>query len=228
MRYCDIPGGTTTADAEIDASDLSTVTHVEWKTASATGAKSDFLSAATNFEVLDVDVLPPNWGEPVKGIRSGLSVDREQFAVGERIPLHIRWENTAASDPLEQGECGDPEPDVEIQDAQHNVVKTIPTYRGCNGHGWGPFEIPRGKPLHMFTEFTTESGQVPPFVTPAAPTLPGPGVYFLVSVWAPRVLEKVEGETSAYLHNGAGKIGAVYATARSMPVRIEVVPRGNP
>lgn len=228
-RYCGIAGGTTSADAEIAASDLATLTHIEWRTAPAPGTKPAFLSVATHFEVRDVDSLPSNWGEPVKGIRAGLSVDRERFTVGDRVPLHVRWENVNASDSLGQGECGEPGPDVEIQDSQHQVLKTIPGSSDCmGGHGFGPFGIAKGKPQHDFREFTTASDPVPPFVTPAPPSLPGPGVYFLVSVWSARVLEKIDAEASAHRQIGARKIGAVYATARSTPVRIEVVPRGNP
>jgi hypothetical protein len=222
-RTCDIAGGTTNADANMAASDLATVTRIEWRTATTSGTKPVFLSVAAHFEVRDVDSLPSNWGEPTKGIRAGISVDRERFTSGERVPLHLRWENVNASDPLGQGECGDPKPDVEIQDSQHHVLKTIPTYSDCMGHGWGPFEISISKPQHIFREFNTVSDPVPPFVTPAPPMLLGPGIYFLVSVWSPRVLEKSDPVVLGR-QIGAGKMGAVYATARSTPVRIEVVP----
>jgi hypothetical protein len=178
--------------------------------------------------VLDSDSLPSNWGDPVKGIRAGLSVDSEKVKVGERVLLHLRWENINASDLLGQGECREPLPEVEIQDSQHHVLKTLPTYIICNSHGWGPFGIEKGKPQHIFREFTTAGDQAPSFGDAASPILPGPGVYFLVAVWSSRVLENVDAKASAPPGIGAFKFGAVYAVARSTPVRIEVLPRGNP
>jgi hypothetical protein len=135
-----------------------------------------FLTTATHFTVLDVDTLAPNWGETVEGIHAGLSVDRASFSAGERVPLHIRWDNVNAGEPLGQGECGDPEPALEIQDFQHNVLRTIPKYSMCNGHGWGPFTVQKGKAQRTFRELTTMSTRT---------GLPGPGVYYLVSVWSP-------------------------------------------
>jgi hypothetical protein len=161
----------------------------------------------THFEVLGMDSLAPNWGEPVKGIRAGLSVDRERFTVGERVPLHLRWDNVDASDSLGQGECREPEPDMEIQDSQHDVLKTISADFGCSGHGWGPFEIEKGKPHHIFREFATSSDRVPPSVTPAPAILPGPGVYFLVSVWSARILEKSGADALSPHPMSAGKMG---------------------
>lgn len=220
-RRCDIASGEKAADAEMQAMFLAEVTHIDWRTAPTKGATPETLSIPEHFEVLDVDSLAPNWGEPVNGIRTGLSIDRENFKVGDRVPLHIRMENVNASSPLGESECGEPEPDVEVQDSQHNVLLTVPTYSCVMVHGWGPFEIAKGKPWHIFREFTTASDPVPA-------TLPGPGVYFLVSVWSPRVLEKSDAESSPHRMMSAGKMGAAYAVARSAPVRIEVVPRTVP
>jgi hypothetical protein len=233
LRRCDIEARRTTADADISAADLADVTHIEWRTAAAPGKQPAFLTTATHFTVLDVDTLPPNWGETVEGIHAGLSVDRATFSAGERVPLHIRWENVNATKPLGQGECGDPKPALEIQDSQHNVLQTIPTYSTCNGHGWGPFTVQKGKAQHTFRELTTVPPPRPPGITPAEAEMPGPGVYYLVSVWSPRLLEEVVPETAAApgtvrLNSNRGRIGGVYATARSLPVRVEVVPSTNP
>jgi hypothetical protein len=225
-RGCDVLAGTLSADAEIAARDLATVTHIEWRTAPL-GNDPIFFTAATHFTVLDVDTLAPNWGETAQGIRAGLSVDRVKFAVGERVPLHIRWEDSNATVSLGQGECREPLPDVEIQNSEHQVLKTLPTYQGCSGHGWGPFSIGKGTAQHEFREFTTKSPASPPFVTPTPPDLPGPGVYYLVSVWSPRVLDTSETESDG-IRIGAGRLGEVYATARSLPIRVEIVPSTNP
>jgi hypothetical protein len=231
LGRCDIEADNTTADAMIDAADLASVTHIVWRTAAAPGKQPALLTTATHFTVLDPDILAPNWGETIEGIQAGLSVDRASFNVGERVPLHIRWENVNATNPLRQGECGDPKPALEIQDSQHNVLRTIPTTSRCNGHGWGPFTVQKGKAQHTFRELTTVPPPRPPGITPAEADLPGPGVYYLVSVWSPRVLEEVP-ETAAsgtvQLNSSRGRIGGVYATARSLSVRVEVVPSSNP
>ena len=66
----------------------------------------------------DVDTLAPNWGQPVEGIRAGLSIDRASFSLGERVRLHLPLENVNAAMPIAQGECKEPEPALEIQDVQ--------------------------------------------------------------------------------------------------------------
>lgn len=239
-RTCAIPAGQITAEADISAADLPEVTHVEWRTASSPGTNPVFVTAATHFTVLDVDTLAPNWGDPLKGIRAGLSVDRTRFYMGERVPLHLRWENVSAAMPLAQGECNEPEPSLEIQDSQHNVVQAIPIVPMCTGHGWGPFSIPTGKAQRMLIELATESATAPvsnAYANRCVSTdcitavLPVPGVYYLVSVWSPRVLEAPQPDTDKTAPlplNSAGQFGKVYATARSLPVRVEVAPGDHP
>ena len=220
QRRCDIAGGRATADASISAADLATVTHIEWRTAPGPGEEPVFLTAATHFSVLDVDTLEPNWGDPAKGIRAGLSIDKASFRLDERVPLHLRWENVNAAMPLAEGECKEPEPELEIQDSQHNVVRTIPDMTICTGHGWGPFTMQKGKAQRTFIELATaHSTQTSP-LNDFRGELPGPGVYYLVSVWSPVVLESDAVPDNTRI--GSGHVGKVYATARSLPVRIEV------
>jgi hypothetical protein len=225
-RECDIAPGALSADAEIGASELATVTHIEWRTAPAPGKDPIFFDAVTHFTVLDVDTLPPNWGTTVKGIRAGLSVDRVIFTVGERVPLRTRWENLNAAKSLGQGECSGPAPDLEIQNSEHQVLKTLPTEAMCMGHGFGPSVLPKGTVRHDFRELTTASPPHLPFVIPFPPSLPGPGIYYLVSVWSPRVLDI--SDTAGGTFASAAGLGEVYGTARSLPVRIEIVPSSNP
>jgi hypothetical protein len=186
LRRCDIDAGKTAVDADISAADLASVTHIAWRTAAAPGKQPAFLTTATHFTVLDADTLAPNSGETIEGVHAGLSVDRASFNVGERVPLHIRWENVNASKPLGQAECEDPEPALEIQDSQHNVLRTIPTYSMCDGHGWGPFRVQKGKAQRTFRELTTRSTRT---------GLPGPGVYYLVSVQLARVDNRLVAQT---------------------------------
>jgi uncharacterized protein DUF4232 len=229
LRRCDIPAGATKADADISAEDLANVVHVEWRTAPAPGEDPVFLMSATHFTVLDVDTLAPNWGDPVQGIRAGLSIDRATFGLTEPVPLHLRWENVNATLPLAQGECKEPEPSLEIQDAQHHVLTTFPVVPMiCNSHGWGPFKIPEGKAQRMFIELgTLHSGD--PVHLSLFFNLPGPGVYYLVTIWSPNVLEGFDPDAgpSPYIR-AVGRFGKAYATARSVPVRVEITPATNP
>jgi hypothetical protein len=228
LRRCEIANGKAAADANIAASFLANVTHIEWRTAPAPGEDPVFLTAATHFSVLDVDTLAPNWGEPVEGIQAGLSVDRARFSLGERVPLHLRWENVNAAMPLAQGECKEPEPALEIQDSQHKVIQTIPVQPWCMGHGWGPFTIEKGKAQRTFVELTAHPTTPAPF-SDIRGELPGPGVYFLVSVWSPRILDAADAETDKTPRIGSsGRFGKVYATARSLPVRVEVTSADHP
>jgi len=229
LRRCDVASGQATADADISAEDLANVKHVVWRMAPMSGNDSAFVTVTAHFNVLDVDTLAANWGDPVGGIQAGLSVDRASFSLGERIPLHLRWENVNAAMPLAQGECKEPEPALEIQDSQHHVVQTIPIEPMCMGHGWGPFTIDKGKAQRTFIALTTAKPTVPTFSSYVVAGLPGPGVYYLESVWSPRVLDAPEAGADETLHIGSpGRFGKVYATARSLPVRIEVAPANNP
>jgi len=138
-----------------------------------------------------------------------------------------------ATGALGQGECGEPQPDLEIQDSEHRVLKTLPMgsllpMTMCMGHGWGPSAIAKGTAQHEFRELSTAPPPSPPGVTPIPSILPGPGVYDLVSVWSPRVLDTSKLESNGVLTLGAGQLGGVYDTARSLPVRIEVVPSTDP
>jgi hypothetical protein len=163
----------------------------------------------------------------VEGIHTGLSVDRSTFTIGEWIPLHVRWDNLAATKTLGQGECGEPEPALEIQDAQHHILQTVPLQEGCMGHGWGPMKMKQNQEQHRFWQIGTEPGSRVPYGMPEATKLTIPGVYYLVTVWSPIVLEpKLPTDNSMSM--AEGHLGAVYATARSMPVKIEISAKAQP
>jgi hypothetical protein len=117
----------------------------------------------------------------------------------DRRPLHPQWENMNAEVPLAQLECREPMPSIEIQDSEHHVLRTIPLGGDCLGHGGGPFAMEKGKAARTFRELTTASPQAPVGLTPISPDLPGPGVYFLVSVWPPHVLDPLDPASPEWL-----------------------------
>jgi len=239
LRTCAIPSGRAIADVDISAEDLADVTHIEWRTASPPNDIPTFAMAPTHFNVLDADSLAPNWGGSEGGIRAGLSVDRDHFRLNEQIPVHLRWENVNAAMPLAEGECWIPTA-VEIQGSRHVVVQTILIQWLCPGHGRGPIAMPEGKPRRTFFALSTESPATAVFDThpntydPLTGTtravLPGAGVYYLVAVWSPHVLEPFDPETNktpVLPGMGEGQFGKIYATARSLPVRIELAPAND-
>ena len=59
-------------------------------------------------------------------------------------------------------------------------------------HGWGPFAIEKGKAARTFKELTTASPPVPFGITPIPADLPVSGVYYLVTVWSPHVLDPLD------------------------------------
>lgn len=213
---------------------LDSVRHIVWHAENSSTHEPVFVTADVHFDVLDPDILPQNWGPQVEGIGAGLSVDKTKFTFGETIPLHIRWENFSASKKLAVGECGEPQPQVEIQDASHHVLGTLTDYdMGCMGHGWGPFSVEAGKPHRNFVSF--RYSQMGYFISSDAKPITEPGVYYLLAVWSPSTLVARTGQTVA----GTGQnelvlvpgaeytVGERYATARSLPIRIEILPSTN-
>jgi hypothetical protein len=184
-----------------------------------------FVTADVHFDVVDPDTLPQNWGAQVDGIGAGLSIDKTTFRFGESIPLHLRWENFAASKKLAVDECGEPEPKVEIQDASHQVLGTIDLRRGCMGHGWGPFSVETGKQHRDFASLgSAKKGYMG---SDGQAIITGPGTYYLSAVWSPAALVPKAGGTGVGILDTGLTFGQPYATARSLPVRIEILPGGN-
>ena len=215
---------------------LDSLRHIVWRAEDSSTHEAVFVTADTRFNILDPDTLPQNWGPQVDGIGAGLSVDKTTFSFGEEIPLHIRWENFGASKELAVGECGDPQPQVEVQDASHQVLGMLRTdhLELCFGHGWGPSSIEHGKPhrnfaslRHVAMGYTTTGEEVP---------ITQPGVYYLSAVWAPPTLVQKADKNRSELAPGAEPeivpalvyaLGEPYATARSLPIRIEILPVKN-
>jgi len=184
-----------------------------------------FVTADTQFHILDPDTLPVHWGPRADGIGAGLAIDRASFALGEPIPLHLQWENFAATEAVGVTECGYPQPNLEIQDESHRVLGTVMTDSfGCMGHGWGPFTVPRGKPQR--DSIRLEYG-VNGYTLPAGRVqISGPGVYYLVLVWSPPIFIDNTGPPNT-ISTGRDTFGKTYATARSEPVRLEILPAKN-
>ena len=78
----------------------------------------------------------------------------------------------------------------------------------------------KGKVQRTFIELATAHPTEISTFNDVRSELPGPGVYYLVSVWSPLVLESDAEPDKRRI--GSGHVGKVYATARSLPVRIEV------
>ena len=238
MRLCatakDLDTTTVTVPASLKAPihvvpqpTLDSVRHIVWRAEHSNTHEPVFVTADVHFDVLDPDILPQNWGPQIEGIGVGLSIDKTNFTLGETIPLHIRWENFSASKKLAVGECGGPEPQVEIQDASHQVLGTLTDYdMGCMGHGWGPFAVEAGKPNRNFVSL--RYSKMGYFISPDAKPITAPGVYYLVTVWSPSTLVEVMPDENGLIAPGVKyEVGKRYATARSLPIRIEILPSTN-
>ena len=247
MRLCDTAGKHATTTVTLPASlkapinvspqpNMDSLRHIVWRAENSSTHKPVFVTADTNFNILDPDTLPQNWGQQLEGIGAGLSVDNTTFAFGESIPLHIRWENFAASKKLAVGECGNPQPQLEIEDASHRVLGVLRTdhIESCFGHGWGPSSIAPGKPQHNFASLRyTKMGY---FISGDKVPIDGPGIYYFSTVWSPPTLVEKADESRLELAPGAEPelvpaqgltFGEPYATARSLPIRIEILPSKN-
>lgn len=238
MRLCETAGKRTTATVTLPASlkapihvvpqpTLADVRHIIWRVENSRTHEPLFVSADVHFDVVDPDILPPNWGPQVEGIGAGLSIDKTTFTLGETIPLHVRWENFSASKKLAVGECGDPQPQVEIQDESHHILGMFTNYDlGCMGHGWGPFAVESGKPQRNFV--TLRYSKWAYFISSEAAPITKPGIYYLSAVWSPSTLiERTIESTLISPQPYERTIGEHYATARSLPVRIEIVANTN-
>jgi hypothetical protein len=84
-----------------------------------------------------------------------------------------------------------------------------------------------GKAQRTFIELAAAPPTTPMPFTDVLADLPGPGVYYLVSVWSPRILEPPDPDTPkiSRIHT-SGRFGKVYAT--SLPVRVEFTSTINP
>ncbi|WP_353064941.1 hypothetical protein RBB77_04180 [Tunturibacter psychrotolerans] len=237
MRLCETAGKRTTTTVTLPASleapihvvpqaNLNSVRHIVWRAENSSTHEPVFVTADVHFDILDPDTLPQNWGPQVEGIGAGLSVDKTTFTLGETIPLHLRWENFSASKKLGVGECGGPQPRVEIQDALHRVLGTLIDYdMGCMGHGWGPFSVELGKQHSNFASL--RYSKMGYFISSDAKPITEPGVYYLLAVWSPPTLEERTDQTESQFPGAKYTFGERYATARSLPVRIDILPGKN-
>ena len=220
-RLCDRPGEVTSATVSLEASELVSIHHVVWRATSTKTGMPTMLYADASFPILDPNALAPNWGPHVQGIATGLSIDKTTFRFGETIPLHVHWADFEATQPIGSDECREPKPMLEVQDASHHVFQTYSLETGCNGHGWGPFRLEPGKPQHQFVEFVFGKGGYE--IRGAKPSIQAPGIYYLTTIWTPPVWKRIEPLLTG-LGAANAELGDVYATARSLPVRIEILP----
>jgi hypothetical protein len=92
------------------------------------------------------------------------------------------------------------------------------------GHGWGPSSVEPGKQHRSFASLSyTKMGY---FISGETP-ITEPGIYYLSAVWSPQTLVANSGETEPGFQGMRYAFGARYATARSLPIRIEILPSKN-
>jgi hypothetical protein len=114
-------------------------TSVRFYLLAAPGQASDVALIASNalqMTIVDPTTVPPAWGPEVAGLAISLVLDKQEYAVGEDVPLRINIENFRAVQDIGSGEL----PCfagvlVEVRDSAGAVVRTRGSDWFCSGHG---------------------------------------------------------------------------------------------
>lgn len=137
-------------------------------------------SNVLRFRVADPETMPRKWAGRADGIGADLTLDKDTYALGEDVPLHIAVENMDAPVPIYSGQpLMDPCMVVAIQILDSGGHR-LPTERlfqqtsFCTGHGVGPTPYEKGKVVALERSLGMDG------LLPNAP-----GTYTIVVIWAP-------------------------------------------
>jgi len=165
------------------------------------GENGDVAMAESNsihLNTIDTTTMPRHWGPSVKGIAVDVTLDKQTFALGEDIPLHIALENFSADVPVVgMTPLWDPGMVVTIQvrDACQNPIKSSGR-RFYMGHGrWLSYR--RGVVVPM-EETLKDEGLLPA----------EPGTYTVTVTWSPHTC------TGPDCGQSGGVRGQPYATVQ--------------
>ncbi len=148
------------------------------------------------------------WGPEVKGLAISLFLDKQNYLVGEDIPLRLAVENFSAAEPIRTGEL----PcwagfSFEVLDANGQKV-TSNQLSSCTGHGWFQ-EYPLGKVI-----------PVPELTLSGLRRLPSKaGVYTVRATWQVNASDGEPWDSERV----ATTPPKVYAVVASFPITFEVV-----
>jgi hypothetical protein len=94
-------------------------------------------SNALAITIVDPATIPPAWGQETAGLAVSLVLDKQDYSVGEDVPLRINIENFRADRDIGSGEL----PcfaglSIEVRDSAGTVVPAREPNWLCMGHGW--------------------------------------------------------------------------------------------
>jgi hypothetical protein len=163
-------------------------------------------SNALAMTIVDPATLPPAWGPEVGRLAVSLVLDKQEYPVGENIPLRINIENFGASQDIGSGEL----PcfaglSIEVRDSAGSVVPwREPNWR-CTGHG-RQTKYPVGKQFYVRGLTLSSAGALPD----------RPGNYSVMVIW-----------NASSLSGQPDKFGRrplqPYAVVRSRPVSFRIL-----
>lgn len=177
------PGGQ--IDFKIDAPQTAPGTHsfslIQVLPAGENGDVALAESNTIHLVTLDNTTMRRHWGPLVRGIAVDVTLDKQAFALGEDVPLHIALENFSADDPVVgMTPLWDPGMvvTIDVLDANQNPIKRSDGRR-YTGHGrWLTYEkgvvVPMEETLSNVGLLPTELGTFTVTVTWSPHTCTGP------------------------------------------------------
>jgi len=159
---------------------------------------------------VDSAAVERKWGPPVKGLAVSLFLDKQEYALGEDIPLRLAVENFSADSDVWSGELPcDAGLTVDVRDLNGRAVQSVNT-SPCTGHGWTQ-GYSKGKIVPVSGLTLSGEGHLPD----------RPGDYILMATWQPFAGGSPQfGEVTASSSSGPS---LPYAVVHSLPVTFRVV-----
>ena len=137
-------------------------------------------SNVLRFPVVDPETMPRKWAGRADGIGVDVTLDKDTYALGEDVPLHMAVENMDAAVPIYSGH---PQMDpcmvvrIEILDSGGRPVPAERRFQQtsiCTGHGFGAAPYEKGKVVALERSLGMDG------LLPNAP-----GTYTIAVSWAP-------------------------------------------
>jgi hypothetical protein len=162
---------------------------------------------------LDLNIVDPAtmsraWGPQIKGVAVSLALDKENYEIGQDIPLRMAVENFSAARDIESGElpCG-AGVTIEVRDSAGKEVTAQGGEMVCMGHGW-LIGYPKGKVVPLLGMTLRGLGILPDHADS----------YTVVAAW--NALAAVDGAPSGTNLNSNLE---PYAVAHSIPATFRVL-----
>ncbi len=160
-----------------------------------------------DLNIVNPVTMPRTWGPEVMGVAVSLALDKEDYKIGEDVPLRIAVENFSAEKAIQRGEfpCG-AGVTIEVRDSAGRVVTPHDARLFCTGHGW-TVNHPKGKAFPVLGLTLQTLGMLPDHAD----------TYTVVATW--NALSHVEGAPG--INNSS--LYEPYAVVHSMQATFRIV-----